>query len=402
MVYQFKNIVGQSGSITLFQRSVMRKNLGKITILEGIHGTGKTTAALTAALAFNCEESTNGEPCLHCASCKAILEAIERGGSTRNFVKINVPECSSGTKFEDLMKEIFVLQNSQQVVYVLEEAHALKDKNLQTALLEQIDKMPSNVHLIMTTTELGDLIQPLRSRSRIYHFTRLNSRDAELLLGIECKNRGLSLDQEMSRVIINAARGIPRDLISLLDFISQNSVTMDELLAYLCVIDTYSFIDLFTAMTEQSISSMMHTLDSILAKASIRIFIQQLKEFYLNVIFLIEGGISDYFTSDQADAIKSLVQPSALFKIASIIEKFSYNSSEADVKFAFLRIHQLMIGSSLEESLKKQSATVSTQMQQRKEVIKDKAFLKQKAESSVKEISKSDFLEMLDAFGKTK
>ena len=61
-----------------------------------------------------------------------------------------------------------------------------------------------------------------------------------------------------------------------------------------------------------------------------------------------------------------------------------------------------MIGSSLEESLKKQSATVSTQMQQRKEVIKDKAFLKQKAESSVKEISKSDFLEMLDAFGKTK
>ena len=41
-------------------------------------------------------------------------------------------------------------------------------------------------------------------------------------------------------------------------------------------------------------------------------------------------------------------------------------------------------------------------MQQRKEVIKDKAFLKQKAESSVKEISKSDFLEMLDAFGKTK
>ena len=177
---------------------------------------------------------------------------------------------------------------------------------------------------------------------------------------------------------------------------------MDELLAYLCVIDTYSFIDLFTAMTEQSISSMMHTLDSILDKASIRIFIQQLKEFYLNVIFLIEGGISDYFTSDQADAIKSLVQPSALFKIASIIEKFSYNSSEADVKFAFLRIHQLMIGSSLEESLKKQSATVSTQMQQRKEVIKDKAFLKQKAESSVKEISKSDFLEMLDAFGKTK
>ena len=49
MEYQFRNIVGQSGSITLLQRSVMRKNLGKITILEGLHGTGKTTAALTIA-----------------------------------------------------------------------------------------------------------------------------------------------------------------------------------------------------------------------------------------------------------------------------------------------------------------------------------------------------------------
>ena len=300
------------------------------------------------------------------------------------------------------MKEIFVLQNSQQVVYVLEEAHALKDKNLQTALLEQIDKMPQNVHLIMTTTELGDLIQPLRSRARIYHFTRLSTRDSELLLSIECKNRDISLDQETSRVIVNAARGIPRDLISLLDFISQNSVTMDELMAYLCVIDTYSFIDLFTAMTEQSITSMMQMLDSILAKASLRIFIQQLKEFYLNVIFLIEGGISDYFTGEQADAVKSLVKPDVLFKIAAIIEKFSYNSSEADVKFAFLRMHQLMIGSSLESSLVKPSATISTQVQQRKEVIRDNAFIKQKAGSSVKELTRSDFLETLDVFGKTK
>ena len=402
MEYQFRNIVGQSGSITLLQRSVMRKNLGKITILEGLHGTGKTTAALTAALAFNCEESENGEPCLHCSNCRSILDAIEHGGSTRNFVKVNMPEFNTGMKFEDLMKEIFVLQNSQQVVYVLEEAHALKDKNLQTALLEQIDKMPQNVHLIMTTTELGDLIQPLRSRARIYHFTRLSTRDSELLLSIECKNRDISLDQETSRVVVNAARGIPRDLISLLDFISQNSVTMDELLAYLCVIDTYSFIDLFTAMTEQSITSMMQMLDSISAKASLRIFIQQLKEFYLNVIFLIEGGISDYFTGEQADAVKSLVKPDALFKIAAIIEKFSYNSSEADVKFAFLRMHQLMIGSSLESSLVKPSATISTQVQQRKEVIRDNAFIKQKAGSSVKELTRSDFLETLDVFGKTK
>ena len=402
MVYQFKNIVGQSGSITLLQRSVMRRTLGKITILEGLHGTGKTTAAITAALAFNCQESKNGEPCLHCDSCKSILAAIEHGGNTRNFVKVNVPEFNTSAKFESLMKEIFVLQNSQPVIYVLEEVHALKDKNLQTALLEQIDKMQSNVHLIMTTTELSDLIQPLRSRARIYHFTRLNTRDSELLLTLELQRRNDKMSADMSRVVVNAARGIPRDLISLLDFIEQNSVTMDELLSYLCVIDQYFFIDLFTAMTEQSVINMMHTLDSILAKSSLKIFIQQLKEFYLNVIFLIEGGISDYFTEDQASAIKSLIPRDSLFKIASVIEKFNYLSSEADVKFAFLRMHQLMIGSSLDVSIKQPNKSISAQIQQRKETINDQNFIRQKSASSVKELTKNDFLETLDAFSKTK
>ena len=399
MELQFRNIVGQRGSITLLQRSIARGNLGKITILEGVHGAGKTTTAFIAALSENCEHRINGEPCLKCKSCLSILDAIQHGGSTYNFNLVNIPEHNSGTKFSDLMNEIFVLQNTGTMVYVLEEAHSLHDKDLQTALLEQIDKMPNNIHLIMTTTEISDLIQPLRSRARIYHFSRLRQNESQLLLNRVCNAKGKKLSRETMKLIINLSRGIPRDIISLVEFILDNNVSHDELIDYLNVISNDDFIQLFTLLKTNTLSDLLDKLDELLGSNNMDTFVSQLKEFYLNCVYLVEGGIDDFFTDVQAETILATLDHKSIFSIASLVEKLSKFSTSADIRFCFLKIRQLLQDSNLNKSIATPTTALSRQVQATKDITKDTEFVNSSSLNKQQEVTRSDFLELLNTFG---
>lgn len=346
-IYNFREVVGNRGSVSLLQRSLVNDKFRKFTILEGYHGVGKSTTALLAAMTLTCVHPVDGNPCQECTSCKAIISSLSKTGKTSNFYKVNIPDVYKERDFDELLKEIFSLQSgSSRIVYVLEEAHAIRDENNQNKLLERIDRMPANVFVIMTTTEVEKLSKPLRSRALVYHFGRLNKKESKILLDILCTSRGIKIPYETQELILQQTHGIARDIESSIDFISDNEVTTEEYLSFLFKLDINELIQLFVATESTNVYDSLELLDNMLDNVGSDKFISQLKSFILEVLFLTEGDFSEKFSTDQKIAVKNIMGDKPISKIISVIEKLNKYSTEEDIKLSFVKIRQLLKGSS--------------------------------------------------------
>ena len=69
----FSEMVGQEAVIRTLRHQVASGRIAHAYLFCGSHGTGKTSAAKIMARAINCEPPVDGDPCLECDSCKALM-----------------------------------------------------------------------------------------------------------------------------------------------------------------------------------------------------------------------------------------------------------------------------------------------------------------------------------------
>lgn len=395
MKYQFRSFIGQQ-SIPLMQRLLCNGTFPNFSIFEGVYGSGKTTAAVTCAVSLCCNSFID-EPCLKCSDCRGIIASLDKSGFTTNFKMINVPKIVANKDIVKELKEVFSLQvTDRKCVYVLEEAHALK--NYQSILLEEIDHINKNVYVILTTTEIGDLSQPLKSRARIFHFSRINKSNTMLLLNRLCEESKVSLDSRLKELLCDYSKGVPRDLISLFDFVTKNQITLYELQNYLNEIDSEVFIELFSYAVSDNMAEFIVTLKDLVASNGLDVVIQQLKRFYLNVVFLIEGGIKENFTKKENELIIELLSGKPIYKIARIIEKLNRHSQEEDFFLAFINIWELMHNSTVNKTITEQKGDLLLQKESVKNVTSERKIIAKKEASKVEKMTEDDFLNYMNAF----
>lgn len=395
-VIKFSDLIGNEGSILLLKRSLARKTLKNFVIMEGVNGTGKSTSATITAMSLLCENPQDGEPCLCCSSCRAIMDMPAGSSHTRNFNRVNIPAKTAEKDFDSLLNEIFILQNTtSNSVYVLEEAHAIKDEASQEKLLDRIDHMPSNVYIIMTTTEANRLIDPLRSRALEFQFSRLNKTSSMLLLDRTCIRLGITFTKEHKELIIREGRGIPRDLVKLTEFVAENNVTLEELRAFLGdTITTSDFIDLFTSLTEVNSFHALSTLGDLLSTCDTATFTRQLKSFILNAIFLVDGGIKENFSRADCAVISETFSSKQLLQIASLLERVNGRTSEEDLKFIFIKIRTIMQNTTQTSLLSRNVANAKQQNMVATSLKQDKVAINREQGNSIsnsEKISKDAF-----------
>jgi DNA polymerase III gamma/tau subunit len=391
MKFKFNNIIGNTSQLMLIRRSISRNSFSNFTILCGLPGTGKTSTAITSALALTCENPENGEPCLECKSCKNILKALDTTWRTNNFVKVNIPELVSRSEFKELINDIFVLQNGvERCVYILEEMHAIKDEGVQQALLAHIDSMPSNVYIIATTTELNKLIQPIRSRARIFRYSRLTKDESSLLLDMLSKDKNVILAHDLQTEIIENSQGIPRQISSLFDFVLDNEITLEELKDYFKEIKTYEFIELFAALKSDSLASAVELLDSMLERVDSYSFLKALKKFYLDVFYLIDGNILGEFTMEDGKLLSEIFK-GCVPKVFSIIDSISSKASPDDLRFSMMKIRQVLHNDNLNDAILKNNRYASEQNEKTKQLVSQHDIIKNIGKTSVETVSKNSF-----------
>lgn len=359
-IYDFNDVVGNGNIVAMIRQSLLNGTFPQISIFSGQYGTGKSTCAEIVALALTCEKEPVDNPCLCCNNCRSTIKTLQTTAENSRVVKINVGKKNSKADTAAMIEDIFVLKSSEsKVVYIIEEAHALEDR--QVALLEELDKIPKGVYVIFCTTKLTKILPELRSRAINFAFTRITDADANTLLDNLGRKRSFFLDEESKKIIRSAARGIPRQLTRLYEFIADGDYKTETIADFLGIVNESDFVSLFEVMKNNDMLIFSKMLDQYVKSYSLDSFIEQLKEFVIKVTFLIEGGITEGLYMSDVDRLQKVFSNVDSVKVSMLVSGIPFNATEADFKFAMIKLRQYMCNKNLNDIIKNKAVDAVTQ-----------------------------------------
>lgn len=262
-LFKFKDVIGNNSIKNICIKALERNAFPRFSLFSGESGIGKSTCAEISALRLICENPDGAEPCGVCNNCTSGMASIVNKGKCRRLHKINMASINSNSELENLIEQVFRIDNgSLPTVYIFEEIHSLS-KAYQTALLEEVDKL-ENVYVIACTTQPSSLLKELRNRSIHYKFKRLSAPNSRMLVDRECDRNNVKLSNSVKNKILGYSKGIPRNIVNITEHIIKlghlseseiddllNSVSTDNLRALLKFSgDTTDFLQFLDTLLE--------------------------------------------------------------------------------------------------------------------------------------------------------
>ena len=369
----FKNLIGNNSTKGLLERQLQNNTFNQFTVFEGMYGTGKSTTAKLTAMRLTCENPDGAEPCCQCQTCKNNLKAFRTNGESASVKIVNFGKFLSKEDVTNLIKEVFVLKTSDKpVVYIFEEVHVLKDlKGAQTAFLEEIDRMPPNVYIIMCTTRAYDVIPELMSRALKYRFTKLTYTEAKsLILSIS----GDKLGSQLVNLIIRHSDGIPRNIIKNTKFVLDSDVTAEEYKNFVQDVDAEELCMLLQTMLDPDIKSFAQLSKNTAETIDAAVFVSRMNELLLNALFALKGvdtDLSEYCLS----IVKEVLTVEKTDKCLRVMEKITGKSSESEVCLALYRMRLVVQDNTLKDVYSNSVYRASEAKEAAKVIRRDKEML---------------------------
>ncbi len=138
-------------------------------LFSGPRGTGKTSTARILAMALNCEQPKDGEPCGVCESCVDI-----RKGSSIDVQELDAASNRKLDEMRDLLSRVALGTRGRWKVYIIDEVHQLTP-DAASALLKTLEEPPSHVVFVLATTDPQKVLPTIRSRTLHFEFHLLAS-----------------------------------------------------------------------------------------------------------------------------------------------------------------------------------------------------------------------------------
>src|ERR687884_1701237 len=169
---RFDDVVGQQQVTRTLRNALGSGRLAQAFVFAGPRGVGKTTTARILARALNCENGPTPDPCGRCDACREIAEGRD----------IDVLEIDAATHTQvDNVREVIISGLSiapvrnRYKIFIIDEVHQLSNSSFN-ALLKSIEEPPPHVVFMMATTELSKIPETVLSRSQVFEFKTISSR----------------------------------------------------------------------------------------------------------------------------------------------------------------------------------------------------------------------------------
>ncbi len=220
----FDDVVSQPHITTTLRNQISQGKTAHAYLFTGSRGTGKTTCAKIFAMAVNCHNPIDGNPCMQCESCREI-----DSGDAVDIVEMDAASNRSIDDVRKLREEVaYTPVTCKYRVYIIDEVHMLTAEAFN-ALLKTLEEPPAHVKFILATTELHKVISTIVSRCQRFEFRRIDAADSAARLMNVAALEGIALDNDAAELIARLSDGGMRDALSILDrcIASDKHVTVD-------------------------------------------------------------------------------------------------------------------------------------------------------------------------------
>ena len=220
--HRFSDVVGQRTVTASLIAQAKADKFFSTYIFSGQYGGGKTSLARILSLAVNCtHKDENGNPCLSCPECQAILN-----GESPDVVEIAAAVDTGVGKVREICETAqFLPVQLKKKIFIIDEVHMLS-KAAFNALLKLLEEPPEHTMFILCTTEVDAIPATVRSRSACYTFGQISQADIATHLLRVSKTAGIDITNDGAALIARYSNGSLRDSLSLLEKLAADGNTI--------------------------------------------------------------------------------------------------------------------------------------------------------------------------------